>query len=59
MSDPTAEDWAAAVAEVYSHYPLDIFPWPSDTEDGKAAFMARRTCENIERTAHEFAADRT
>jgi len=49
--EPSAEDWAYAVREVRSYYPEDIFPWPSETVEGKAAFMARQTCQNIVKEA--------
>lgn len=55
---PTHEDWQRAVALVRAHYPLEVFPWPSDSLEGKVAFMARQTCDNILREAHRFAAER-
>ena len=51
---PSAEDWVAAVAHVKARYPESVFPSTGQSSDCRAAFMARRTCDNIER----FAADR-
>lgn len=51
--EPNGEDWKNAVEWVRSVYPEDVFPWPSDTQEGRAAFMARLTCDNIERVAKE------
>ena len=50
---PRAEDWASAVRYVRNCYPIEAFPWPTTSEEGKAAFMARLTCDNIERLARE------
>jgi hypothetical protein len=54
----TAGDWAEAVRRVRAYYPEDILPWPSETLEGKCAFMARQVCENIANEARRVAAER-
>jgi hypothetical protein len=57
-AEVTAADYADAVRRVRSFYPEDIFPWPTESLEGKAAFMARLTCDNVEREAHRIARER-
>lgn len=45
--------WREAVASVRASYPESIFPWPSDTVEGKVARMIRIACDEIERIATE------
>lgn len=56
--EPSPGDWAEAVRRVRAYYPEDIFPWPSESLEGKAAMMARQTCDNIRREAHRLMEER-
>lgn len=44
---PSAEDWEQAVANIFEHYPPDVFPPDSGSPDAKAGTWARKVCLNI------------
>ena len=56
--EPSPGDWAEAVRRVRAYYPEDIFPWPSESLEGKAAMMARQTCDNVRTEAYRLMEER-